>query len=213
MRSIIFRFIVFSVFIFYLFSCIKNESQDLMTERLQYSVIGKWFFKEDDGSPYIFTFTDKECIILFLGDDKAKTAKYEIEGEKIITITEDGIRHEWDYEFQDEDTLKINIEIDQRYFFGKRVKNNVTSLDGLYRLVNGVGYIYSFDFIDSSNVKIEWGSIHGDPIIDDSKYEINGTSVIFPPGGVLGRDLEIVGDSILLINITPYGIIGIFEKE
>jgi hypothetical protein len=56
--------------------------------------------------------------------------------------------------------------------------------------------------IDSSNVIIIWGSVHSDLIIDDSTYEINGTTVIFS-SEVLKRNLENVGDSILLITGLP----------
>ena len=122
------------------------------------------------------------------------------------------MRHEWDYEFQDEDTLKISIETDQRYFLGRRVKNNVTTLNGVYRIVNGVGDIFSFEFIDSSNVKIKWATIHGEFMVDDSTYEIDGTSVILS-SEVLRRNLEIVGDSILLITVIPNDIIAVFEKK
>ena len=198
-----------SIVLFCFFSCNAKESQSLKTEPSQRSVTGKWIFEENDGCVYIFTFTDNECTTLFLGDEKDKTAKYEIEGEKIFTVY-DEIRHEWDYEFQDEDTLKISIEADQRYFIGSRVKNNVTTLNGEYRLVNGVGYIWSFEFIDSSNVKIKWAGIHGDFITDDSTYKIDGTSVILSPK-VLRRDLEIVGDSILLIMI-PDSRYAVFVK-
>ncbi|MDR1306455.1 MAG: hypothetical protein LBK74_02625 [Treponema sp.] len=207
MRNNIFGFIAF----FCIFSCTVKESQTPKAEQSQYSMTGEWIFEEDDGGPYIFTFTDKECTTLFLGDDKVKTANYEIEGEKIFITTKDGMLHEWDYEFQDEDTLKINIETDQRYFTGRRVKNDVTTLNGVYRLVNGVGFIFSFEFIDSSNVKIKSSPVHGGFMVGDSTYEIDGSSVLLS-SGVLRRNLEIVGDTILLIRI-PDDIIAVFEKE
>jgi hypothetical protein len=212
MKNNIFGFSVLFIFYFCIFSCHANEPQNSKTEQSQCSVIGKWIFEEGDGCIYIFTFTDTECNTLFLGDDKVKTAEYEVDGGKIFTTTKDGIRHEWDYEFQDEDTLEINIETDQRYFIGRRVKNNVTTLNGVYRIVNGVGFIYSFEFIDSSNVKIEWATVHGEFIVDDSTYEINGTSVILS-SDFFRRNLEIVSDSILLITGMPNGIIAVFERE
>jgi hypothetical protein len=220
------------IFVFFIFSCkvketktlktgqsssnteqqISNtESQNSKKEQSKHSIVGSWILEEDDGSPYIFTFTDEECITLFLGNDKAGTAKYKIDGNKIFS-TIDGMRHEWDYEFQDEDTLKINIETSQRYFIGKKVKDNTTTLNGVYRIVNGVGFIFSFEFIDSSNVKIIWAGIHGDFITDTGTYEIIGTSVILS-SEVIQRNLEIVGDTILLITGMPNGTIAVFLKD
>jgi hypothetical protein len=216
--------VLLSVIVFFIFSCkVKNsqtlkteqqisdtESQDSKKEQSKYSIIGSWILEENDGSPYIFTFTDKECTTLFLGNDKTRTAKYEINGDKIFS-TIDGMRHEWDYEFQDEDTLKINIETSQRYFIGKKVKDNITTLNGVYNIVNGVGFIFSFEFIDSSNVNIIWAGIHGDFITDTGTYEIHGTSVILS-SEVIQRNLEIVGDTILLITGMPNGSIAVFLK-
>jgi hypothetical protein len=219
MGNNIVSFIKLLIFCFFIFSCSSKELKSSDTEPLestnteqpQYSVLGKWLFEEDNGGGYIFTFTDTHCFTFYVGDDREKTATYEIVGEKIFTIN-NGRHYEWDYEFQDEDTLKINIEADRRYFMGKRVKNNATTLSGVYRIVNGVGFIYSFDFIDSSNVKITWAPIHGDFITDNSTYEIKGTSVILS-SEVLNRNLEIVGDSFLLITGLPNGIIANFAKE